>query len=126
MTMNVRPNQHVTGAEELARSHFMQVRLPTELYEWLRTSAFLTHRRMTTIVREVVAAYRMEVEAGRIVPEGGVREDGAHAKSVVQLNDETYEWLRTTAFYTRSSINALIIAALTRAQTTQTEETPGV
>ncbi len=124
MTMNARPGRDATVAEERVRSHVMQVRLPTELYEWLRTSAFLTRRRMTTIVREALTAYRGEVEAGRIVPEGSVREDGAHVKSSVQFDNELYEWLRTIAFHTHTSINALVVAALTRARAAQTDGTP--
>ena len=124
MAMNARPDRDATVATELARSHFMQIRMPTALYEWLRTSAFLTRRSMTRIVREALAAYRMEVENGRIAPERGVLESGAQIKSSVHLDDEVYEWLRVTAFYARSSINALIVAALTRAYAAETDETP--
>ncbi len=124
MPTHARPDRDATVAKEPARSRFIQCRLPTELYEWLRTTAFLTRRSMTGIVRETVAAYRTEVEGGRIVPERSVLEDGAQVKSSVRLDDEVYEWLRTTAFHTRTSINVLVVAALTRAHAAQTEGVP--
>jgi len=44
---------------------------------------------------------------------------GATAPYNVRLDDERYDWLRTTAFATRSSINALVVAALARAHADQ-------
>ena len=126
MTTPARPDHDATGAEDMARPHFMQCRLPTALYEWLRMSAFQTRRSMTRIVREAVAAYRVEVEAGRIVPGPGrlARARGRPTYSL-SLDAETHAWLRTTAFYAHTSLNALLVAALTRASGAQTEVVPG-
>ncbi len=40
---------------------------------------------------------------------------GELVKYNVRVGDDLHEWLRTTAFHARTSINALVVAALTRA-----------
>jgi len=121
------PPEHATAAGDGPRTYSIQCRVPPPVYEWLRVHRYQTHRSMTRSVWEAVAAYRVEVDTGRIVPERGVREGGESGdmvKLTLRLDDETYEWLRTTAFHARSSINALVVAALTRTHAAQTEGTP--
>lgn len=105
---------------EPAPSRFIQCRVPTALYEWMRLQGFLTRRSMNSVALAAVVAYRAEVEAARIAPERGAPERGDVVKYNVRVGDELHEWLRTTAFYARTSINALIVAALTRAHAAQT------
>ncbi len=94
---------------------FIQSRLPTSLYEWLRLRAFLLRQSMNSIVLESAVEYRRDVEAGTVAPS---KETGGDPDSVVKYNvrveDDLYEWLRTTAFYARVSINSLLVAALIR------------
>jgi hypothetical protein len=111
------------------RMRFIQSRLPTGLYEWLRLRAFLLRQSMNSIVLEAAEDYRRAVDAGEVSPS---KETGAEPDAVVKYNvrveDELYEWLRTTAFYARVSINSLLIAALVRFraahQDTPTPSTP--
>ncbi len=103
------------ASAEPAPSRFIQCRVPTALYEWMRLQGFLTRRSMNSVALAAVVAYRAEVEAGRSAPERG-----DVVKYNVRVGDELHEWLRTTAFYARTSINALIVAALTRAHAAQT------
>ena len=93
-------------------ARFMQCRLPSELYEWLRYRAFINRASMNSIVLEAIAD--LQAEAKTNVPltllvtpgtSGGV-------KFNVRLREETYEWLRTVAFDCRGSINQLLIGAL--------------
>lgn len=92
---------------------FIQSRLPTSIYEWLRLRGFLLRQSMNSIVLEAAGEYRAAIDAGRIVPS---KDSGAEPDTVVKYNvrveDELYEWLRTTAFYARVSINSLLVAAL--------------
>jgi hypothetical protein len=108
------------------RMRFIQSRLPTGLYEWLRLRAFLLRQSMNSIVLESVAAYRTAVNAGQITPS---KETGAEHDTVVKYNvrvdEDLYEWLRTTAFYARVSINTLLISALVRFRAAHEDDTPG-
>ena len=107
------------------RMRFIQSRLPTGLYEWLRLRAFLLRQSMNSIVLESVSAYRAAVEAGEVTPS---KESGAEHDTVVKYNvrvdDDLYEWLRTTAFYARVSINTLLIAALVRFRAAHQDDMP--
>jgi hypothetical protein len=96
------------------RMRFIQSRLPTDLYEWLRLRAFLLRQSMNSIVLEAVADYRTTVEAGEVTPTKGAPERDAIVKYNVRVDEDLYEWLRTTAFFARVSINTLLIAALVR------------
>lgn len=100
--------------EQLTPPRFIQCRVPADLYERMRLQAFLTRRSMNSIALAAVAAYRNEVEAGRIVLERGAPVQGETVKYNVRVGDDLYEWLRTTAFHARLSINALIVASLAR------------
>ncbi len=120
MSTPAQPDDHALGTEP-APSRFIQCRVPTELYEWMRLQGFLTRRSMNSIALAAVAAYRAEVEAGQSAPERGAPERGEAVKYNVRVGDELHEWLRTTAFYARTSINALVVAALTRAHAAQAE-----
>src|SRR2546423_12777120 len=53
------------------RMRFIQSRLPTDLYEWLRLRAFLLRQSMNSIVLEAVARYRPTLEAGGGTPPKG-------------------------------------------------------
>ena len=107
------------------RMRFIQSRLPTGLYEWLRLRAFLLRQSMNSIVLESVSAYRAAVEAGEVTP---AKESGAEHDTVVKYNvrvdDDLYEWLRTTAFYARVSINTLLIASLVRFRAAHQDDMP--
>ena len=107
------------------RMRFIQSRLPTGLYEWLRLRAFLLRQSMNSIVLESVVAYRAAVEAGEVTP---TKESGAEHDTVVKYNvrvdDDLYEWLRTTAFYARVSINTLLIASLVRFRAAHQDDMP--
>jgi len=120
MSTPAQPDDHAAD-ETSAASRFIQCRVPTELYEWMRLQGFLTRRSMNSIALATVAAYRAEVEAGRIVPERGAPERGEMVTYNVRIDDDLHEWLRTTAFYARTSINALVVAALTRAHAVHPE-----
>ncbi len=67
--------------------------------------------------------YRAEVDAGRTTVKGRVSRNGEIAVYNIRLDDDSYEWLRRTAFEARTSINALVVAALARAHAAQTEGT---
>jgi len=69
-----------------------------------------------------IIAYRVEVEAGHTTLEGLLREGRAGIKYPICVSDELYEWLRTTAFHARTSINAVVVTALTHAPTHDGEE----
>ncbi len=116
------PPAHDAAVGDGARAHLLQCRLPPHLYEWLRLQAFQTRRPMNSIVLAAVGAYRAEREAGRTTREGRGAGGGATTPYNVRLDDERYEWLRTTAVATRSSINALVVAALARAHADQAAE----
>ena len=110
MATPTRPD--VQTATQMAPARFIQCRIPTELYEWMRLQGFLTRRSMNSIALGAVETYRAEVEAGRSAPERGRPAPDAAVKYNVRVGDPLYEWLRTTAFHTRTSINALVGAAL--------------
>ncbi len=107
-----------------AREYALQCRMPTDVYEWIRLQRFLTRRSMRSIVREALASYRTEVEAGRLVPEPGRATMAETTTYTIRLSGESYEWLRITAFHTRCSINALLGDALIRFHAAQAEGTP--
>ncbi len=113
------PPAHDAAVGDGACAHVLQCRLPPPLYAWLRLQAVQTRPPMNRIVLAAVGAYRAEREAGRTMREGRVAGGGATAPSNVRLDAERYDWLRTTAFATRSSINALVVAALARAHADQ-------
>src|SRR5207302_8175665 len=54
------------------------------------------------------------VEAGEVTPTKGPPEREAIVKYNVRVDEDLYEWLRTTAFFARVSINTLLIAGLVR------------
>lgn len=100
--------------ENAARMRFIQSRLPSEMYEWLRLRGFLLRQSMNSIVLEAVAEYRAAVESGNATPAKENAGDDTVVKYNVRVEDDLYEWLRTTAFYARLSINTLLVAALAR------------
>ena len=100
--------------EHNAHMRFIQSRLPSETYEWLRLRGFLLRQSMNSIVLEAVAEYRTVVEAGQATPAKESSGDDTVVKYNVRVEDDLYEWLRTTAFYSRLSINTLLVAALAR------------
>ncbi len=102
------------GEKKSGRMRFIQSRLPTDLYEWLRLRGFLIRRSMNSIVLEAIADYRVAVDAREVVPakDGITRDDTV--KYNVRVDDDLYEWLRTNAFYARISINAIFVSALVR------------
>ncbi len=79
---------------------------------------------MTSVALAAITAYRAEVEGGHITRERLPRVGGETTVYSIQLDDDRYEWLRTTAFQARTSMNALVVAALTRAHAAQTEGAP--
>ncbi len=91
------------------------------MYEWLRLQAFQTRHRMNTVVVEAVRTYRTEVENGRFAPDHRVLVGGAKVTYPAHVDNEMYEWLRTTAFHQRSSMTTLIVAALVHAQMSTAE-----
>jgi len=44
--------------------HNLQVRLPADLYEWLRTQAFHQRRSMRALITEALEQYRNQVKQG--------------------------------------------------------------
>jgi len=112
MSTSAQPDDTTTKGS--VASHFIQCRIPPVLYEWLRLQGFHTRHTMTSIILSSVIAYRVEAEAGRIVPTRGAPPCGEIVKFNQRIDDALYEWLRTTAFYARAPINDLIIAALAR------------
>src|SRR2546423_1093310 len=96
------------------RMRFIQSRLPTDLYEWLRLRAFLLRQSMNSIVLEARADYRSVGGAGEVTPTKGGPERDAIVKYNVRVEEGLYEWLRNTAFFARVSINTRLIAALVR------------
>lgn len=100
---------------EHGQMRFIQSRLPAEMYEWLRLRGFLLRQSMNSIVLEATEEYRAAVDAGQVTPNReAASEHTAVVKYNVRVEDDLYEWLRTTAFYARLSINTLLIAAITR------------
>ncbi len=97
-------------------TRFIQCRLPSELYEWLRLRAFLSRKSMNSIVVVAAGEYRTAVQAKDVAPSRETIDTGSTVKYNVRVDDDLYEWLRTTAFYERLSINALLLAALIRYQ----------
>ncbi len=124
MTTPTTPD-HGSAEREGTRGRYTLCRLPVAVYEWLRLTAFHERRSMQSIAVEAITAYRVEWETSHAMREGLPREGGAAVKYLLRLDDDLYEWLRTTAFHARTSINALIVAALTRAHAAQTEGVAG-
>ncbi len=120
MSTPAQPDDHAADSSSAA-SRFIQCRIPAALYEWMRRQGFLARRSMNSIALAAVAAYRAEVEAARIAPERGAPARGETVTYNVRVGDALHEWLRTTAFYARTSINALVVAALTRAHAVHPE-----
>ena len=96
------------------QTRFIQCRLSGDLYEWLRLRAFLSRRSMNSIVLMAADDYRVAVDGGDATPVRGHLEGGRAVKYNVRVDDDLYEWLRTTAFFARVSINAVLLAALVR------------
>jgi len=99
---------------------FIQCRLPVDQYEWLRYRAFRQRSSMNSIVLRAVgslqetsddAATPLALAAGSHALSGA---KSAGVKFNVRLPDDTYEWLRAKAFYSRGSINQLMIMAIAR------------
>ncbi len=103
--------------------HVIQFRLPVALYEWLRLQAFREHQSMSSIAVEALTVYRAEVDAGRTTVQGWASRGGETTLGNVRVDNDLYEWLRTTAFYAHTSISAVIVAALAHAQADHTEGT---
>ncbi len=120
MSTPAQPDDYAADSSSAA-ARFIQCRIPTALYEWMRRQGFLTRRSMNSSALAGVTAYRAEVEAGRIAPERGAPARGEVVTYNVRVGDDLHAWLRTTAFDARTSINALVVAALTRAHAGQPE-----
>ncbi len=114
---------HRGASEEPGRGRFIQCRLPADLYEWMRLRGFLARRSMNSIVLEAVAAYRADLDASGGAPGQATFDGGPQVKYNVRLDSDTYEWLRTTAFYARVSINSMICAALASERAAHAEPT---
>jgi len=71
---------------------------------------------MSAITAAAVVAYRTEVEGGHGAPDHRGLLEGHTATCSVHIDSDLYAWLRTTAFHHRTSMTALLIAALTRTQ----------
>ena len=100
------------GDKKAGRMRFIQARLPTELYEWLRLRGFLLRRSMNSIVLDAIDEYRAAMDAGEVAPSKAVVVREETIKYNVRVDDALYEWLRTHAFYARLSINVLFVSAL--------------
>lgn len=100
--------------QHVGQMRFIQSRLPSETYEWLRLRGFLLRQSMNSIVLEAVVEYRVAIDGGEVAPAKESPSDDTVVKYNVRVEDDLYEWLRTTAFYARLSINTLLIAALAR------------
>ncbi len=120
------PPEHNTVATTAALPRFIQCRNPAALYEGMRQHGLQTRRSINSIVLEAVAAYRAEVDAHGGAPGHAPLAGGRQVTYNIRLDDDLYNWLRTTAFHARTSINALIIAALTRAHANEQERTIAV
>ncbi len=110
--------------EHDTRMRFIQSRLPSATYEWLRLRGFLLRQSMNSIVLEAAAEYRAAVEAGEVTPAKESAGDDTVVKYNVRVEEDLYEWLRTTAFYSRLSINTLLVAALARFRQRHGENDP--
>ncbi len=119
----IAPTNHPAASEEPGRGRFIQCRLPADLYEWMRLRGFLARRSMNSIVLEAVATYRADLDASGGAPEQTTFDGGPQVKYNVRLDNNTYEWLRTTAFYARVSINSMICVALVRERAAHAEST---
>ena len=119
------PPDHDAVEGDGPHAHLIQCRLPLALYEWLRLKAFQTRRSMNSITVEAVRVSRVEMEASHTALPGRLSSVGGGEAKVysIRLDDDLYEELRTAVFYAHSSFNALVVAALTRAQDAQAEGT---
>ncbi len=125
--MTVRPPRSRPSVDPPApRGHFIQCRVPTDLYEWMRLQSFRTRRSMNSIALEAVTAYRAAVEAGHTTREGRVLVAGEIVKYNLRVGDDLYEWLRSAACHAHSSSNALVVAALARAPADQAGGTAAI
>ncbi len=105
-------NEGNKGEKKPDRMRFIQSRLPTELYEWLRLRGFLLRRSMNSIVLDAIDEYRAALDAGEVAPRKDAVAREETIKYNVRVDDDLYEWLRTHAFYARLSINVLFVSAL--------------
>ncbi len=71
---------------------------------------------MNSIAVEAVRAYGLEVEDGRFAPDHKVVVGGNKVLHPVRLDNDLYEWLRTTASHQRTSMTTLMVAALVHAR----------
>jgi len=122
MTTPMPPDPEATVGEG-RRVHVVPSRLRVEVHEWLHLKAFQERRTMNNISLAAISVYRAEWEAGRTTLKGRASVDGEIVVYNVHLDNDTYAWLRTTARHARSSINALLVAALTRAHADHAEGT---
>jgi len=107
-------------------TRFIQCRLPAELYEWMRLRGFLLRKSMNSIVLTAVSEYRETIESGQVAPSADQRgASGDTVKYNVRVDDDLYEWLRTTAFYACLSINTLVATSLVRYHAAHENERPG-
>lgn len=104
----------VEAEDQRRHTRFIQSRLPGDMYEWLRLRGFLSRRSMNSIVLEAVGEYRTAIESGQAALSKESLGREPVVKYNVRVDDDLYEWLRTTAFYARLSINVLFVAALLR------------
>ncbi len=107
-----------------SRAHFVQCRLPADLYEWMRLRAFLTHRSMNSVALAAMGDYRAAIDAGQAKPDKSQAESAGVTKYNVRVDDDLYEWLRTTAFYAHLSINTLVVTSLDRYHAAHKDENP--
>jgi len=54
--------------QHCAHNHYLQARLPADLYEWLRLRSFLTRQSMNSLVVEALKDYRHTAEATPVSP----------------------------------------------------------
>jgi len=105
----------VMAERQTPHTRFIQCRLPADLYEWMRLRGFLLRKSMNSIVLSAVGEYREAIESGQATPSADQRgTSGDTVKYNVRVDDDLYEWLRTTAFYARLSINTLVATSLVR------------
>jgi len=112
--------QHDAAGKDGRGAYVLQCQLSVELYERLRRQSTQTGRSMNQIALTALTAYRTEVEAGHTTVGGPPRMGGATVKYNLYVGEadggiHLHDWLRTTAFHARTSINTLVVAALAHA-----------